>query len=696
MFDKFRKSSLIENFGKGFTMIEVMIVVSITIVMTVVLFEAKKEDNNEREVDAAINQIISELRALQSDALNGKEVEGQTACYFRLGEGSTASSYQVTYYDCTANPSPATEIVSVEAKTSKVVKIDFDDPAKKFVQFASPIAVMDGSSKITAYVGDIVSASIKKYALVSGLGNIESSETGEPLIGSCSTPGGVIASGSSVVGYKSSSVSCGSSCDDPNNKAIKTCANGVLSNSEYINDFCAADPCPCSLGDLSVAVGASVSAFKSASVACAQVCETKTITCLGNDIFSDSTFEFSGCSVESCPVCSSGNYDPAWSACVSDGKGGGTQTKNLVSKNPSNCIGGTVPATISQSCPFTAPVTGIWTAWTASSYYCENNDLTANNFGTICNSIGDTQAGQISCQPDDYQDCNGEPYFCGNYTAKCVGACTSWTYSDWGACQSDGVRYRSVLEYLPTGCVGGGVPVTKESCTYEPPSGSGTWWWFQGSSSYCGNSDASNVAWGRACSPIGKISVGGSISCDPDDNDLCYNGELFHCTVVNDICMETCTSFAYSSWGACLSNSLQYRSVLTRSPAGCAGGAPVTQQSCTYVPPPVCTSWTYGAWSACNFLGLQSRWIASSSPDGCAGGSPIIQQSCSYTPTCFDGVQNGGETGIDCGGVTSGITCSACIVQQPTYVCNCNSSITNTDLTQCDNDCDNDCYDWCS
>ena len=46
-----------------------------------------------------------------------------------------------------------------------------------------------------------------------------------------------------------------------------------------------------------------------------------------------------------------------------------------------------------------------------------------------------------------------------------------------------------------------------------------------------------------------------------------------------------CTSFTYSAWGECQSNSTQTRTILTSSPSGCVGGNPVTTQSCTYVLP---------------------------------------------------------------------------------------------------------------
>jgi hypothetical protein len=41
-------------------------------------------------------------------------------------------------------------------------------------------------------------------------------------------------------------------------------------------------------------------------------------------------------------------------------------------------------------------------------------------------------------------------------------------------------------------------------------------------------------------------------------------------------------------------------------------------------------------------------------PFSCQGGV------CKTPPTCTDGIQNGTETGVDCGGVSSGVTCPPC------------------------------------
>jgi hypothetical protein len=159
--------------------------------------------------------------------------------------------------------------------------------------------------------------------------------------------------------------------------------------------------------------------------------------------------------------------------------------------------------------------------------------------------------------------------------------CASFTYSAFGACQSNNTQTRTVLTSSPTGCTGG-APVLTQACTYVPPT-------------------------------------------------------------------NTCTSFTYTAFGACQSNNTQTRTVLIASPTGCTGGSPVLTQACTYVPPPVtCTSFTYSAFGACQSNNTQTRTVLTSSPTGCTGGSPVLTQACIYVPP------------VTCTLATAVPSCSAC------------------------------------
>jgi hypothetical protein len=46
--------------------------------------------------------------------------------------------------------------------------------------------------------------------------------------------------------------------------------------------------------------------------------------------------------------------------------------------------------------------------------------------------------------------------------------CTSFTYSAWGACQSNGTQTRTLVSSSPAGCSGGS-PVLTQACTYVAP-----------------------------------------------------------------------------------------------------------------------------------------------------------------------------------------------------------------------------------
>ncbi len=71
---------------------------------------------------------------------------------------------------------------------------------------------------------------------------------------------------------------------------------------------------------------------------------------------------------------------------------------------------------------------------------------------------------------------------------------------------------------------------------------------------------------------------------------------------------------------------------------------------------PTCTSWTYSNWGECQFYGTQTRTVLTSSPSGCTGGAPVTTQSCNYvTPpqltVAVEPLTGGSITGsgIDCG-----------------------------------------------
>jgi hypothetical protein len=144
----------------------------------------------------------------------------------------------------------------------------------------------------------------------------------------------------------------------------------------------------------------------------------------------------------------------------------------------------------------------------------------------------------------------------------------------------------------------------------------------------------------------------------------------------------SCT-YSYSSWSSCSTNSIQTRSVVSSSPAGCSG-SPQLSQPCNYVPP-TCTSFTYNSWSSC-VNGQQTTNVATSSPIGCSGGTPILTQSCisqctdsnwiASSPSPSICPSNGQQTitytksGQCSGGVTKSSETISCNYQSPQCVYN--------------------------
>jgi uncharacterized protein YceK len=131
-------------------------------------------------------------------------------------------------------------------------------------------------------------------------------------------------------------------------------------------------------------------------------------------------------------------------------------------------------------------------------------------------------------------------------------ACT-YTYSDWGVCQSDGTQLRTMLTSTPSGCTG--TPVLSQSCSSTSTCSSFTY------------SDWGTCTNGTQTRTIATSSPTGCTGGTP--------------AVLSQSCTSTCSSFTYSAWGTC-TNGTQTRTIATSSPTGCTGGTPAAlSQSCT-------------------------------------------------------------------------------------------------------------------
>ncbi len=234
--------------------------------------------------------------------------------------------------------------------------------------------------------------------------------------------------------------------------------------------------------------------------------------------------------------------------------------------------------------------------------------------------------------------------------------CTSWTYTDWNACTITGEQTRTILSYLPSGCVGGS-PENRKSCTFSL---------IPTIKSIDGNTDIIH--------PGDVITVDGTNFTSSQQNFSCSNckilindKELAHSNWVGTdwvsliipedaisgyiqirnqygqisekfpliITPSPCILISYSGWSQCGPDGTQTRSITSKYPSICEGGKlPETTRSCIYVP--ACTSdmWSCASWGSCLSNNTQIRTCSKVS--NCQGGvaSPITTQSCVYTPSC--------------------------------------------------------------
>ena len=244
-------------------------------------------------------------------------------------------------------------------------------------------------------------------------------------------------------------------------------------------------------------------------------------------------------------ICTNFTYG-SWNDCTSSG----TQSRNMTSSLPNNCVNGT--SILSQTCDYVPLCTETDWSSSLSPTTCPSSGeqiKTWNKIGVCENGITHNPSETITC---DYS----------------IPTCTSFTYSDWGVCTSSGTQSRNVLTTSPNGCQGGNT-ITSQECDYVPLCTENDWTSFI-SPTTCPSNEQQTKSWTKTGSCSGGVN-------HPSSE-----------TITCDYQIPTCTSFTYSDWGVCTSSGTQSRNVLTTSPNGCAGGNPITSQQCDYVPKVVC------------------------------------------------------------------------------------------------------------
>ena len=211
--------------------------------------------------------------------------------------------------------------------------------------------------------------------------------------------------------------------------------------------------------------------------------------------------------------------------------------------------------------------------------------------------------------------------------------CSSWTYSAWSGCQSNGTQTRAIISSSPSGCSGGN-PVLTQSCTYTPPVCTSFTYsdWSNCvnnqqtrtiTSSQPANCTGGNPALSQSCNSTPVCAENNwTLSLTPTNCPSsgqqtkkwikigeCQGGvsHVSEETVSCDYQIPACTNFTYSDWSVCTPSGVQSRTILSDSPSGCTGGNPVLSKSCNYIAPCSSDIWSCGDWSNCSADGLQTR-----------------------------------------------------------------------------------------
>ncbi|RME30846.1 hypothetical protein D6789_04455 [Candidatus Woesearchaeota archaeon] len=116
-------------------------------------------------------------------------------------------------------------------------------------------------------------------------------------------------------------------------------------------------------------------------------------------------------------------------------------------------------------------------------------------------------------------------------------------------------------------------------------------------------------------------------------------------------------------WSECYPNGLQ--SQKCRDKNGCTEDEIKFHRECIYTPPrenATCAeNWICTDWGNCQPDNTQTRECEDLADCGTQEFLPPLTQPCEYIPTCNDGIKNGDEEGVDCGG-----SCAPCSsIQKP-------------------------------
>ncbi len=159
------------------------------------------------------------------------------------------------------------------------------------------------------------------------------------------------------------------------------------------------------------------------------------------------------------PQCSYTYSD--WGDCQSNNE----QVRKIVSRLPAGCVDQDRPS-LTRSCTYSAP-----TATTTTTTTTPTCSYTYSDW-TTCQSDGKKRRVVVNTTPDGCTKTTS-PYIVESCTYSSTSAVATqclYTYSNWGACQDNNKRKRTLQSKAPTACEEYVKPVVEQSCVYDTSS----------------------------------------------------------------------------------------------------------------------------------------------------------------------------------------------------------------------------------
>lgn len=174
MFRTFQKTKAVcTSVRRGFSIIELMIVMAIILIMTTVLFVNRGNSRAQNDVDAATRLVAAQIRALQNESLTGKRIKDGTIMknanqHIFTVNSSDLITYNISYKDSSGGSINAgTQSFNLTKK-----RVKFDSAVSFY--FESPRGDVASKQDIVLKSND---DSVTRHICVSVNGNVTEQKT---------------------------------------------------------------------------------------------------------------------------------------------------------------------------------------------------------------------------------------------------------------------------------------------------------------------------------------------------------------------------------------------------------------------------------------------------------------------------------------------------------------------------------------